>query len=56
MSRANDAARSAGLRFRPLAESVQAALRWERERGVGRDRRAGLSPGRERELLARLSG
>ena len=56
MSRSNAAARVAGLTFRPLADSVRAALQWERECGLDRDRRAGLSPERERDLLARLAG
>lgn len=41
-----------GLTFRPLAESVRSGLAWERERGLDRDRRAGLTPGREAELAA----
>lgn len=45
---------AAGLTTRPLAETVRDALRWERELGLGRDRLAGLSPDRERELLSRL--
>ncbi len=53
-TRSNEAARHAGLRLRPLAATVEAALRWERERGLERDRRAGLTPRRERELLAEL--
>ncbi|MGH3493600.1 MAG: NAD-dependent epimerase/dehydratase family protein, partial [Sciscionella sp.] len=53
MLRRNDAAKAAGLTIRPLADSVEAALSWERARGLGRDRRAGLSPAREAELLAR---
>ena len=32
----------AGLTLRPLAETVGAALRWETEQGLDRDRRAGL--------------
>ena len=44
----------AGLRLRPVAATVEAALRWERERGLERDRRAGLTPRREQELLAEL--
>ena len=51
---ATTAARRAGLRLRPLAATVEAALRWERERGLERDRRAGLTSRRERELLAEL--
>jgi nucleoside-diphosphate-sugar epimerase len=54
MTRSNAAAKGAGLRLRPLADSVEAALRWERERGLDRDRQAGLTPSRERELLDRL--
>ena len=47
-------AEAAGLTTRPLEETVRDALRWERELGLDRERRAGLSPGRERELLGRL--
>ncbi len=47
-------AEAAGLTTRPLAETVHDALRWERELGLDRERRAGLSPGRERELLDHL--
>jgi nucleoside-diphosphate-sugar epimerase len=52
MRRRNTAARAAGLVLRPLAETIASALRWERERGLDRDRRAGLTPRREAELLA----
>lgn len=45
---------AAGLTSRPLAETVRDALRWERELGLDRERRAGLSSARERELLALL--
>lgn len=45
---------AAGLATRPLERTVQDALRWERELGLDRVRRAGLSPARERELLALL--
>jgi nucleoside-diphosphate-sugar epimerase len=51
MTRRNAAARAAGLELRPLAETVAASLRWERERGLARERRAGLTAGREAELL-----
>ena len=57
MTRSNRAAKAAGLRLRPLEESVRASLRWERERGLDRGRQAGLTPGREAELLrARRAG
>jgi 2'-hydroxyisoflavone reductase len=51
MTRRNDQALAAGLTLRPLADSVAASLRWEREAALDRDRSAGLSPAREAELL-----
>lgn len=51
MTRRNTAARTAGLDLRPITETVDASLRWERELGLDRGRRAGLTPGREAELL-----
>jgi 2'-hydroxyisoflavone reductase len=54
MTRRNDAARSAGLSLRPLDDTVAASLQWEREQGLDRSRRAGLTPARESELLHRL--
>lgn len=53
-TRRNDVARAAGLTLRPLEDTIGASLRWERELGLGRERRAGLSAGREEELLRRL--
>jgi 2'-hydroxyisoflavone reductase len=52
MTRRNDAAKAAGLRRRPLDRTVADSLRWERELGLARDRRAGLTPEREQGLLA----
>ena len=42
---------AAGLRHRPVAETIAAALRTERGLGVERERRAGLTAECERELL-----
>jgi 2'-hydroxyisoflavone reductase len=41
----------AGLRHRPLRETVNDTLRWDRERGLPR-LKVGLSPEKERDLLA----
>jgi 2'-hydroxyisoflavone reductase len=53
-ARSGAAAVATGLRHRPLRDLLAAALAWERELGLNRPRRAGLSPGRERELLDAL--
>jgi hypothetical protein len=55
MRRRNHAGKTAGLVLRPLADTVEAALGWERELGLERERRAGLSPLREAEL-SQISG
>lgn len=54
MTRRNGAATAAGLRFRPLSETITASLRWERELGLDRARKAGLTAEREAELVAAL--
>lgn len=51
-TRRNRAARAAGLRFRPLSETLADTLAWElSDEGPGPDREAGLSDDDERALL-----
>lgn len=48
-------ARAAGLRNRPVEETVRATLEWDRARGLPEPMRAGPTPEREAELLAELA-
>jgi hypothetical protein len=54
-ARTGAAAAAAGLRHRPRRELIADTLVTERERGLDRERKAGLSAAFERELLNRLS-
>ena len=54
LDRSNAAAKAAGLQLRPLDQLLTELLAWEREQGLDRERKAGLSAERERELLAAL--
>jgi 2'-hydroxyisoflavone reductase len=51
-NRSGAAAAAAGLTARPMTDLLTDLLAWERAQGLDRDRRAGLSAPRERELLA----
>ena len=56
LDRSNAAAKAAGLRLRPLDQLIAETLEWERGMGLDRERGAGLSVEKERELLAALRG
>jgi 2'-hydroxyisoflavone reductase len=47
---------AAGLRFRPLEETVRDTLTWAQTRPVDHEWRAGLTAEREAQLLAALKG
>lgn len=51
-TRDTSAAVAAGLRTRPLVDTFSAALEWEEQQGIGRQRGAGLTDTDERRLLA----
>ncbi|MRG59350.1 oxidoreductase [Agromyces sp. CFH 90414] len=50
--RSNARAVAAGLRLRPLEQTLADLLAWEREQGLERERGTGLSAAREAELIA----
>jgi nucleoside-diphosphate-sugar epimerase len=54
-ARAGDKAVGAGLQRRPISETLTDTLAWERELGLERPRKAGISAERETELLAALA-
>jgi len=54
-ARAGRRARAAGLRTRPLEETLADTLAWERSRAHDRQHRAGLTPDDERSLLVELA-
>jgi 2'-hydroxyisoflavone reductase len=47
---------AAGLTFRPLAETIEDVLDWDRARAAGVEPAAGLGPEREQELLRAWHG
>ena len=53
-ARSNAAALAAGMTLRPWTETMQDTLADEHRRGLGRDRKAGLSPDTERRLLGQF--
>jgi len=55
-ARSGGAAVNAGLARRPAGETLTDTLEWERELGLGRVRKAGLSAEQEADLLERLAG
>lgn len=50
--RSNAAAREAGMQLSPISDVIEQTIADERDRGFGRERRAGITAERERELLS----
>ncbi len=50
----NDKAITAGLTFRPLADTISDTLMWDAARSSNAERRAGLKQEREQQLLQSL--
>ncbi|MCT9867764.1 NAD-dependent epimerase/dehydratase family protein [Paenarthrobacter aurescens] len=55
-ARTNQAARERGMALRPWQETLAATLKDEKQRGLDRDRKAGLSRGTEQRLVALWRG
>jgi 2'-hydroxyisoflavone reductase len=53
-ARTGSRAVGAGLRRRSISDTLRDTLAWERELGLDRPRKSGISPEREAELLAKL--
>jgi 2'-hydroxyisoflavone reductase len=53
-ARSGDAAVRAGLTHRPVSETLRDTLEWERELGLDRVRKSGISADRESELVMKL--
>ncbi|WP_426996044.1 NAD-dependent epimerase/dehydratase family protein [Pseudarthrobacter sp. N5] len=54
-ARSNSAAKTAGMILRPWQETLRDTLGDERHRGLGRERKAGLSPATEARLIGELA-
>jgi len=54
-ARSGDAAAKAGLAHRPVSDTLRNTLAWEREQGLDRVRKSGISAEREAELLRKLA-
>jgi 2'-hydroxyisoflavone reductase len=55
-ARSGDAAVKAGLTHRPVSDTLTDTLTWEREQGLDRVRKSGMSAEREASLVRKLAG